>query len=548
MFHSAEARARDREAGRDASSAAREYQELAESMPFPEEVDWDDAPSQFKLYRGHPRIPLGYENRTATAPADRLGLDRVGLDRVGQLLFDSYGVARYRWTAADALRRLIGTRGADPPGGAKLARNSLRPVPSGGSRFPAELYLVSAPDSGVAPGVHHYDAAHHALVAVREGDWTVELAAGLGLPGTRASLTVLVSAFFWKNAFKYGDLTYRLCGLDCGVLVGQLLEVVARYQLQARVSYQFVDDDVDRLLRLDPMRESVYAAITIGELEESDAAPSDSGTRLTDDVLVSRTGGSSVSEPDWSLDLLPLQARVHRASRLPDRTSLGAAGAKQPVTASGVLSRATLSLPRHRIDLLSGLSARRSSMGYFTPADMSLEALSALLAAAAQGYSNDLDQRQRSMQHTILFCAVNRVSGVDPGVYRYRPASADDEAGLELVRAGDIGDELQESLLIRLFNLTHANLCVYPVGDYGAGFEVYGDRWFRMQNMEGGIMTQRLYLAAAALGLRCHASLGYDVRRTNRLLGVDGTGLTSLIQVMIGSGRAPGDFYEAAWQ
>ncbi|MGP4015828.1 SagB family peptide dehydrogenase [Saccharopolyspora sp. 5N708] len=506
-------------------------------MPIPEEVDWDDAPTQFKLYRDRPRIPLGYGT---SAPGGRFDFEQLG-----QLLLDSYGVTRYRWTATDALRRLIGTRGAEPGGGAKLARNSLRPLPSGGSRFPAELYLVSGPEGAVPPGVYHYDAAHHALVTLRDGDWTPELAAGLGIPGAKLPLTLLASVFFWKNAFKYGELTYRLCGLDLGVLIGQVLAVAASREPENKVRYQFVDHDLDRLLRLDPMKESVYAAITFGAVEQPDRSPVANGSRLSSgDADVPRTGALSMAERDWSLDARPLQARVHRAARLRTSGLFRAEGSAPGLTSAGVPNTTSLNLPAKQADLVDGLRTRRSSMGYFTPADMGLDALSALLAAAADGYPSDLDGHQPAVRHTALFCAVNRVSGIQPGVYRYRPG---DQPGLELVRAAELGAELQDALLIKLFNLTHTSLCVYPVGDYESGFGVHHDRWYRMQNMEAGIVTQRLYLASAALGLRCHASLGYDVRRTNQLLGLGSTGLTSLIQVMIGAGRAPGDFYEAAW-
>ncbi|MEY8039870.1 SagB family peptide dehydrogenase [Saccharopolyspora cebuensis] len=508
-----------------AGTAAREYVELVESSPLPGDVEWDDAPGQFKLYRGRPRIPLD---------------ETPG--QVGELLLDSYGVTRYRWTAADALRRLIGTRGAEPGGGAELARNSLRPVPSGGSRFPGEVYVVSGPGGALPTGVHHYDAAHHALVALREGDWTGELAAGLGAPAARLPLTLLVTAFFWKNAFKYGELTYRLCALDLGVLVGQVLAVAPRLG-PARVRYRFVDDDLDGLLRLDPMRESVYAAITIDEAPGRGPGPL---RPLRDGTAeASRTGTASKSEREWTLDAQPLQARVHRAARLPDATEVRSAPA---VPDHGTAPGPTVALPERAVDLLAGLHERRSSMGYFAPAELPAEPVSALLAAAAEGYRNDLaDESGASLRHTALYCAVNRVSGVAPGVYRYRPGWSGGP-GLERVRTGDIGAELQDSLLIKLFNMDHTGLCVYPVGHYGAGFDVHGDRWFRIQNMEAGIAVQRLYLAAASLGLRCHASLGYDVQRTHRLLGLDGTGLSSLIQVMIGSGRAPGDFYEASWR
>jgi nitroreductase len=38
--------------------------------------------------------------------------------------------------------------------------------------------------------------------------------------------------------------------------------------------------------------------------------------------------------------------------------------------------------------------------------------------------------------------------------------------------------------------------------------------------MEAGIITQRLYLAAAALKLGCRASLGFEVPETNTFLGL----------------------------
>ncbi|HWS38496.1 MAG TPA: SagB family peptide dehydrogenase [Actinoplanes sp.] len=487
---------------------ARQYVDLIRNLPVPEQIDWDDAPTQFKVYRGRRRIPL----------------DR---DDLGQLLHDCYGVTRYRWTDADALRRLIGTRGAEPAGGARLARNCLRPVPSGGSRFPAELYVLAGPDTAVPPGLYHYDAPHHSLVTIRDGDWTGSLAASLGCPGTAPRLTLLTSVFFWKNGFKYGDLTYRLAALDAGVLIGQILTVASRQHPAASVRYQFVDDDMDRLLRLDPMRESVYAAVVLDPGPSLSPAPA---LIADDSVETSRTGAPASTEGQWSLDDRPVQAALHRAARITSAAELRPPppGA-EPVTAGD------------RVDLLAGLRRRSSSMGYFTPAAMTAGTLLRLLGPALDGYPSDIGD-PGPIRHTSLYCAVNRVAGLEPGVYRFGPD------GPIPVRAADLGAELQESLLIKLFNLAHTNLCVYPVGDYERGFAEYGDRWYRIQNLEAGIVTQRLYLAAAALGLSCHASLGYEIPRTDTMLGLDGTGATSLIQLMIGAGRPPGDYYEVSWQ
>ncbi|MGH3812075.1 MAG: nitroreductase family protein, partial [Pseudonocardiaceae bacterium] len=62
--------------------------------------------------------------------------------------------------------------------------------------------------------------------------------------------------------------------------------------------------------------------------------------------------------------------------------------------------------------------------------------------------------------------------------------------------------------------------------------------------MEAGIIVQRLYLAAAALGLGCHTQLGFHVDEVNELLGLAETSLTALIQVLIAPSHDPGTFYD----
>src|SRR6185503_1755400 len=246
--------------------AGRRYVEFAESLPIPGAVDWGDAPGVFKLYRGRPRLSLSDATDEAPVESDHGSTSWTGgltRPQLGQLLSDAYGLTRQRWTAVNALRRVIGTRGAALTGGrADLDTSTLRPVASGGARFPAELYLVAGADTSVPAGVYHYDVAHHALVTLRDGDCTPMLAACLGAADApRPALTILLSIFFWKNAFKYGELCYRLCSLDAGALLGQVL--AAGRHAQPAVRYQFLDRPLDELLELDPAQESVYAAISI---------------------------------------------------------------------------------------------------------------------------------------------------------------------------------------------------------------------------------------------------------------------------------------------
>ena len=68
---------------------------------------------------------------------------------------------------------------------------------------------------------------------------------------------------FWKNFFKYNNFSYRLQGLDAGVLIGQLLEVAKRFGFETGVYFQFLDRAVNHFLGLSEKEESVYAVIPL---------------------------------------------------------------------------------------------------------------------------------------------------------------------------------------------------------------------------------------------------------------------------------------------
>ena len=137
-------------------------------------------------------------------------------------------------------------------------------VPSGGALYPNELYVYVKLDD--APkGIYHYDVAHHRLILLREGNYDSYLSRSLGnsLPISDCFCTVFVSTVFWKNFYKYNNFSYRLQGLDAGVLIGQSLEVANRMGFSTRVCYQFLDRSINHLLGLSEQDESVYAVIPL---------------------------------------------------------------------------------------------------------------------------------------------------------------------------------------------------------------------------------------------------------------------------------------------
>ena len=107
--------------------------------------------------------------------------------------------------------------------------------------------------------------AHHRLVLVREGNYDFYLSRSLenGYHIPDCFCTIFVSTVFWKNFYKYNNFSYRLQGLDAGVLIGQSLEVANRMGFSSRVCYQFLDRAINHLLGLSEQDESVYAVIPL---------------------------------------------------------------------------------------------------------------------------------------------------------------------------------------------------------------------------------------------------------------------------------------------
>lgn len=64
-----------------------------------------------------------------------------------------------------------------------------------------------------------------------------------------------------------------------------------------------------------------------------------------------------------------------------------------------------------------------------------------------------------------------------------------------------------------------------------------GYRGYRIQQMEAGILVQRLLLVSGALGMVGHPLLGYDVNRCDELYRIHSKGKTSLIQIPVGPYR-----------
>ncbi|OLS40806.1 SagB family peptide dehydrogenase [Bacillus sp. MRMR6] len=492
------------------------------------EVDWEDKPLPYKLYRGLPVVPLSLE-----IPLTLEGLKQPfmpDLRTIGHFLWYVYGLTQF----SQSVFSLDSTDHSD------VMQSYRRFAPSGGALYPNELYVYLKIED-LPIGVYHYDVAHHRLVLLREGNHDSYIAKALGNRCDVSSCfgTVFVSTMFWKNFFKYNNFSYRLQGLDAGVLMGQLLEVSKRFGFESGVYFQFLDRAMNHLLGLSEREESVYAVIPLSVEATIWSANGSEKERIISAAELCRELPSI--EPNHYLRSkrvkeYPLISKLNEASMLDSTTSFSLIEARQ----DGNCEDQAVALPhaeRLLYDLASVCRKRFSPDMDFILGKVSQLQLANLLHEATDSflYRNDLEATyQKHEPRVSLNICLYNVEGIPNGAYQYDSTAH----ALHLVQLGDHRLLLQNGMSLYNVNLLQVPLCIHVTGVKNYYKNTLGYRGYRIQQMEAGMLVQRLLLLAAGSGMGGHPLLGYDSNLCDKIYKMDSQGKTSLIQIPIGPYRS----------
>ena len=112
-----------------------------------------------------------------------------------------------------------------------------------------------------------------------------------------------------------------------------------------------------------------------------------------------------------------------------------------------------------------------------------------------------------------LYGSFYNVEGVPNGAYAYDNSAH----ALRRITKGDFRQFLQFGLTMPNVNLFQVPLCMHVVGDKNHLKEELGYRGYRIQQMEAGILVQRLLLVSCALGMGGHPLLGFDANQCDEL-------------------------------
>ena len=477
-------------------------------------INLANKPPLYKSYPDSPAIPLptgfslpqlstlraiaGDAESTAGSTADST-TETINLETVASLLYHSSGVIR---------------KAIHPTAG----EVHYRAAASAGALYPVETYLVCQDLPGLGAGVYHFSPPEFSLRQLRAGDYRQILIEAAGeeagsidgpankSPVTQAPLTLIFTTIFWRSAWKYRARGYRYCYWDTGTVLANLLAAATASGLSARLIAGFADARVDQLLGIDGSREATACLVPLG----SGAAP----------VPVAAAPDLASAPPEEHKDdefIFPDSAELHAASRLDSRDAViswrGNAPSQREIdpasSDSNPLNQGTTNQgtpPETPLEaaVLSQAILNRGSTRRFARESIPLAHFRALLEHATRGIPADFLEAETSSLVDI-YAIVNSVEGLTSGSYFFSPRKNE----LNLLQAGDFREE-SGHLGFEQALPADASAVLFFMTNLEAVLARFGNRGYRVAQMEAGLLGGRMYLGVHSLGFGASGLTFYD--------------------------------------
>jgi SagB-type dehydrogenase family enzyme len=354
--------------------------------------------------------------------------------------------------------------------------------------------------------LYHFDPHDFVLHQLRQGDSRRVLveASGDALELQEAPVIIIGSDTFWRNAWKYRARAYRHSFWDAGTILANLLAAAQARTLPARLILGFADAPVNALLDVDTDREVALFLVGLG----TGAARSPRRRRRRGASLTAPLPPAAPPIAPLHLEVASLSSEaldypairiMHAASSLEspeDAAEWRGAALEAPFPpATGALFSLcpdpVTSLPSAALE---DVIRRRGSTRQFSHQPLSLVQLSNVLVPATQPIPADCLATPGGRLND-LYLIVHAVEGLPSGAYVFHS----ERQALELLCAGDFRQQAGELALGQEL-AAEASVVIFCLCDMLALLECFGNRGYRVAQLEGGILGGRMYLAAYAQG------------------------------------------------
>lgn len=217
-------------------------------------IDFNKKPGLYKEYTNAARIILEKPQRCGDMSLYEAILRRKSLRRYIDMPMSMEALSCVLWASSGIQRKEMSFE--------------FRTAPSAGGLYPIETYVVTHRVEGLEQGIYHYHVKRHALEELRKGDFRPHIAqAALGqVMCAQASIVIVWTALFERSTWKYRQRAYRYVYLDVGHMAQNLALAATSIGLGNCQVGALYDDEVNEMLGLDGIRESVLYMSVVGHI------------------------------------------------------------------------------------------------------------------------------------------------------------------------------------------------------------------------------------------------------------------------------------------
>ena len=476
-------------------------------------LDWDNKP---ELYKTYPKL------QPIKLPNDFPSPEEKGLDAIGA--FESAGRSSLDIRKLATLLFFSGgiTRKIRSPGG----HFHFRAASSAGALYPIEFYVVCDDIPGLEAGVYHFNPGEFVLKRLRQGEYRFELAAAAGGRSeiAVAPASIIMTAIFWRSAWKYQARSYRYCFWDAGTILANLLATTYASSIKSSIICGFLDSRVNNLLGIDGKHEG---SLCIIPLDASNHSPSQPSAQAIDPI---NHEVSQLSRKEVEYDEI---RRLHFASSIVKLEELTSWPASEVMGKTGVEAQATSFLLKPMGEnqwppaSLGQVILRRGSSRKFSQEPLTFPQLSSILYYSTQGIPADyLVESKDSLLD--IFLIINAVDELPSGAFYYSGS----ERNLELMKKGSFRP-WAGYLCLEQDLAADASAVVFFMSDLHKVLKRFGNRGYRAAQLEAGIVGGKMYLCAYALNLGATGLTFFDDDVTE-FFAPRSEGLTPMFVVALG--------------
>ncbi len=388
-----------------------------------------------------------------------------------------------------------------------------RSAASAGALYPAEIYVSVRDVEGLGDGIYHFSIADHGLFKVRDGnvcDATTHIFDKK--LSKRTSLIFFVSVIFFRSAWKYRARSYRYLLLDTGHVLENLTLALKAEGFAHRVSYDFDDFAVNRLLGFDESKEVCLAVCPVEGLEPLKK------THGMEEILEASDSIKDASRVSKNEMVYPEVRQIHCAGFLKNPVPISAVSKPDRVIPMSGLS-VPIVPPDNRPEKLNLRDSflRRRSFRNFVPQRLSQNQLMALLGCITDSRPERREGVFGCLHALKTGVLVEEVDGIHPGFYWIDWATK----RLQMVTEGRFCMDMAHSCLDQHW-LSNAAVHFLFVADLEQADLIWGARAYRHFMIHSGRLGQRLYLEATAMNIGCCGIGAFYDSEAAQLLGLNG--------------------------